>query len=76
MTTCAAPPDAAPTHADLRRALAQELLGLASQHDASAAAEAARVPYWAPCPSTVAGHRAAAALLREDAERLALGRRS
>jgi len=50
--------------------LRQELLRLAAFEENLAAAEAAKVPYWSPCPATVAGHRAAARALREDADRL------
>jgi len=50
-------------------ALRRELLALARAEDDRAAADAARVPYWAPCPASVEGHRAAARALRADAER-------
>jgi len=50
-------------------ALRQELLRLAALEDDLAATEAAKVPYWLPCPPTVAGHRAAARALRNDADR-------
>jgi len=50
--------------------LRQELLRLAAFEENLAATEAAKVPYWSPCPATVAGHRAAARALREDADRL------
>jgi hypothetical protein len=50
--------------------LRRELLRLAAIEESLATAEAARVPYWAPCPDSVSGHRAAARALREDAERL------
>jgi len=50
--------------------LRQALLRLAEFEENLAAAEAAQVPYWSPCPATVAGHRAAARALREDADRL------
>ena len=56
---------------DLTRALGRELRRLARQHETEAATEAARAPYWAPCPDSVVGHRAVAALLREDAALLA-----
>jgi hypothetical protein len=46
----------------------EELLRLARQEDALAAAEAGTVPYWASCPDIVPGHRRAAAALRADAE--------
>jgi hypothetical protein len=51
-------------------ALCEELLRLAHQEDELAADEAARVPYWAPTPASVTGHRAAATALREQAGRL------
>jgi hypothetical protein len=51
-------------------ALARELRRLAKAEDDRAAAEAANVPYWIPCPSSVLGARAAAQALRADAERL------
>lgn len=56
--------------ADLARALRRQLLALARLEDDRADAEAARLPYWAPCPSSVVGHRAAAAALRVDADNL------
>jgi len=52
-------------------ALRHELLRLAAREDAAALAAAASVPYWAPCPSSVVGHQAAAVALR-DAARLAI----
>jgi hypothetical protein len=48
----------------------RELLCLAQAEENHAVTEAARVPYWAPCPDSVMGHRAAARVLREDAARL------
>ncbi|KRC56980.1 MULTISPECIES: hypothetical protein [unclassified Nocardioides] len=54
----------------LRTALGNELLRLAAAEDALAAEEASRVAYWEPCPGSVAGHRAAARVLRDNAERL------
>jgi len=48
----------------------RELLRLAQAEESHAVTEAARVPYWAPCPDSVMGHRAAARVLREDAARL------
>ena len=56
--------------AALLQALRRELLRLADAEDQLAAGEAARVPYWSPCPSSVIGHRTAARVLREDADRL------
>jgi hypothetical protein len=61
------------TTIDLTRAIERELLRLARLHEAAAAREAALVPYWAPCPDSVVGHRCAATLLREDAGRLSRG---
>lgn len=46
------------------------LLTLAQREDDLAAVEAASVPYWAPSPETVLGHRTAARLLRAEADRL------
>jgi hypothetical protein len=51
-------------------ALRYELLRLAKEHDDLAAQEAASVPYWAPCPASVGGHRAAAKALRCDADQI------
>jgi hypothetical protein len=51
--------------ADLRR----ELLRLARVEEEKAAAAAALVPYWSPCPPTVQAHRLASAILRSDADR-------
>lgn len=52
--------------AEICRALTQ----LALSEDDVAAAEACRTPYWAPCPASIAGHRAAARVLRSEAHRL------
>lgn len=49
--------------------LRQVLLGLARREDDMAIAEAASVPYWAPHPPSVIGHRAAAEALRSEADR-------
>lgn len=46
------------------------LLELARSEDERAADEAAAQPYWLPCPPSVQGHRAAAAALRDQADRL------
>jgi len=54
----------------LSLAIRRELLRLADLEDATAAQEASAVPYWAPCPSTVLGHRRAAVALRAEADRL------
>lgn len=52
----------------LTLALRRELLRLARAEDDLAAREAAATPYWSPTPSTVVGHRTAAALLRAEAD--------
>jgi hypothetical protein len=44
------------------------LLQLARHEDDLAAREAAAQPYWAPCPSSALGHRAAATALRAEAD--------
>lgn len=49
------------------------LLELARREDDMAAHEAARTPYWAPCPEAVIGRRLAAAVLRAEADELLLG---
>jgi len=51
-------------------ALRRELLRLARTEEDRAAAEAAEVPYWSTCPPSVLGHRAAAVILRADADSL------
>ena len=48
------------------------LLELARRQDDLAAHEAAATPYWAPCPSSVLGHRSAAAVLRAEADHLVI----
>ncbi len=55
---------------DIKVALQRELHRLARVEDDRAANDAARVPYWSPCPPSVQGHRAAAAILRAEAELL------
>jgi hypothetical protein len=55
---------------EVAAAVCRELYVLAAGEDEQAAAEAARTPYWAPHPTSVVGHRAAAAALRSDAARL------
>lgn len=55
---------------DISRRLRTILLSLARREDDLAAEEAAASPYWSPCPATVAGHRAAAAALRVEADSL------
>ena len=62
--------------ADLTSALCHALFELARREDDLAASEAARVPYWAPCPPSVHGHRAAADALREEALRAEAARLS
>lgn len=57
---------------DLAAAICQALIELACKEDALAAAEASRVPYWAPCSPSVEGHHAAAEALRAEAESFAL----
>ena len=54
----------------LATALRRELLRLAAREDHLAAAEAAVVPYWAPHPPSVHGHRTAATALRTRADQL------
>jgi len=56
---------------EIAAAVRQELLRLARIEDTRAADEAATVPYWAPCPTSVVGHRAAAQALRQEADRIA-----
>ena len=56
--------------ADVASLLRHELLRLAVEQERIADAEAAQVPYWAPSPASVEGHRAAASALRADADRL------
>lgn len=56
--------------AELTGALRHALVELARREEALAAAEAASVPYWEPCPSSVDGHRAAADALRSEAKSL------
>jgi hypothetical protein len=55
--------------ADVASLLRDELLRLAVEQERLADAEAAQVPYWAPSPASVEGHRAAALALRANAER-------
>lgn len=51
-------------------AVRRALLELARLEDEKATAEAASVPYWSACPSTVQGHRLAANALRAAADSL------
>jgi hypothetical protein len=48
--------------------LRQLLLEMARREDDIACAEAALVPYWAPQPPSVSGHRLAAGALRSEAD--------
>ena len=50
---------------ELSSAVSRELLRLAQLQEDVAAAEAAKVHYWERYPTSVVGHRAAAAALRE-----------
>lgn len=54
--------------AELTGAICDALFELARREDELAAVEAVGVPYWAPCPPSVYGHRAAAEALRSEAE--------
>ena len=56
--------------ADLIKEIRRTLLALARREDELAAAEAAGIPYWEPCPPSVYGHRTAADVLRSEAESL------
>jgi hypothetical protein len=51
-------------------ALRRELLRLAREEEDRAATEAALVPYWSVGPPSIQGHRAAAAILRAQADKL------
>lgn len=53
---------------DLTDAICQALIELARKEDELAAAEAARLPYWAVCTPSMEGHHAAAEALRAEAE--------
>ncbi len=59
-----------PTDTTVAARLRSILLDLARSQDNLAAVEAASTPYWAPCPSSVLGHRSAAAALRIEADQL------
>lgn len=56
---------------DLATQLRHALFALARMEDELANTEAAQLPYWAPCPESVTGHRAAAQALRARADGLA-----
>ena len=60
------------THTDgtMASKLRSILLDLARRQDNMAADQASAMPYWAPCPPTVLGHRSAAAALRAEADHL------
>ena len=58
------------TDSRMTNKLRSVLLELAQRQDDLAAHEAAATPYWAPCPSSVAGRRSAAAVLRAEADQL------
>ena len=60
------------TESEVMAALRHELLRLAVEQEMLADQEAAEVPYWAPRPASVEGHRAAATALRADAERFSI----
>jgi len=55
----------------IARRLRAILLELARHEEDLAATIAAQTPYWQPRPSTSIGHRAAAAALRDEADRFA-----
>jgi hypothetical protein len=55
---------------ELLIAMCRELYAIAHREDETAATQAARTPYWTPCPSSVQAHLQAARALRESAERL------
>jgi hypothetical protein len=59
-----------PEHSTITIRLRQLLLELARRQDNLALSEAVDVPYWAPPPTSVTGHRAAAQVLRSEADRL------
>jgi len=52
---------------EVLQALRLELFRLARLEDQRACEEASKVPYWAHCPESVTGHRAAARLLHAQA---------
>jgi hypothetical protein len=60
------------THGTTAPVVCRILLQLAKEQDDLAAAQAAAAHYWEPCPSSVVALRTAAAVLREEAERLAV----
>jgi hypothetical protein len=54
----------------LSDSLRRELLRLAKTEEDIAADEAATVPYWAPSPASILGHRIAASVLRTFADQV------
>lgn len=58
------------TNSTVTSRLRSILLELARRQDDLAARDAASTPYWVPSPSSVLGHRAAAAALRAEADGL------
>jgi hypothetical protein len=62
--------DMAPSGRSLSAQVRMVLLEIAREEDDRAADELAAQPYWAACPPSVGGHRAAAAALRHQADRL------
>jgi hypothetical protein len=60
---------------ELIEALCRELWALAKREEDLAAHEAAKTPYWSPCPASVEGHRAAARAIRAELARLESGAR-
>ena len=56
---------------DSATSLRRSLLRLAAEEDTRADEEAARIPYWEPCPVSVLGHRRAASALRIEADKVA-----
>lgn len=60
---------------DFLMAMRQLLLDVARLQDEIACEEAAKVPYWAPLPSSVDGHRQCASALRAVADDFAYDRR-
>ena len=62
-----------PSDTRMARQLRSILLELARREDNLAADEAAATPYWSPGPATILGHRAAATVLRVEADHLLAG---
>jgi hypothetical protein len=57
------------TTSPIADALRRALLRLAREEQDRAATEAAAVPYWSVGPASIQGHRAAAAILRAEADK-------